>query len=68
MIEAMKHIAQATVEVIKTAPVAAILYWNAFIAAVPTITMLLALTYLILQISYLLWKWRKEKQDAKSDT
>lgn len=48
---------------IKALPVAAVLYWNAFIAVVPTATMLLAFAYVVLQISYLMWKWRKESKE-----
>lgn len=68
MIDAIKIVTQSIVEGFKMLPVWAVIMWNSFVAAVPTLTMVLAFLYLILQISYILWKWnieRKEQNNTK---
>lgn len=64
MFEAVRTAAQAVIEGLKIAPAIGVLCWNAFVSAVPALTMILALLYLVLQISYLVWKWKKEHKDA----
>lgn len=64
MFEAVRTAAQAAIEAFKIAPAIGVLWWNAFVSAVPVLTMLLALIYLILQIAYLVWKWKKERKDV----
>lgn len=66
MLDIMKYAVHTTVEVTKASPVVLVLYWNAFVAAVPTLTMILALLYLILQIWYLAWKWNSERKDRNT--
>jgi hypothetical protein len=39
---------------------AAVLFWNAFIAALPTAILVLTFVSVIIQIVYTVWKWRKE--------
>lgn len=62
----ISKVTSTAAELAKVAPVGTILWWNAFIAAVPTIIMLLTLGYLLLQIGYLVWKWKKDVKDGKN--
>jgi hypothetical protein len=38
----------------------AIVIWNGFIAALPTVILVLTFVSVVISIGYTLWKWRKE--------
>jgi ABC-type proline/glycine betaine transport system permease subunit len=38
----------------------AIVIWNAFIAALPTVILVLTFVSVVVSIGYTIWKWRKE--------
>jgi hypothetical protein len=44
---------------------AAVLFWNAFIAALPTAILVLTFVSVIIQIVYTVWKWHKEIKQTR---
>lgn len=60
----MNHFIDILKGLLRDTPVFAMLAWHWFVAALPTILLVLAFIYAIMNISYLWWKWSKE---AKKD-
>lgn len=60
-------IKQAGIEVVKVAPPAAVCFICDFVSDLDNDIKVLTLLYVFIQISYLLWKWRKEAK-AKGKT
>lgn len=67
MLDAIKFLIQQISAFFKILPAAFVIYWNAFVATVPVLTMILAFVYIVLQIAYLVWKWRKEYKDIETN-
>ena len=61
----MKHFLEWLKDFGRDAPVFAIVFYNWFIGALPNILLILAFVYAILNITYLIWKWRKEAKEKK---
>ena len=63
----MEHYLQILKGILIDSPTFIIIFWNWFISAVPQILLVLALIYAVMNILYLRWKWKKERQGIKVD-
>ena len=57
-----EHFIEAIIAFIKDWPILLLLYFHYFVAALPTIMLVLGFIYLLMQIIYLRWKWKRERE------
>jgi hypothetical protein len=57
----MKHTIEAVINLICDIPVATVIAWHFFVAALPTIVLTVTLLYTLTQWAFVLWKWKREK-------
>ena len=66
MMSELKDTAIATTLKLATVPTT-IVIWNTFIAALPTVILVLTFVSVVVSIGYTIWKWSKEYKASKHE-